>query len=148
NQGESLDDQVTYMKLFEELQYNLNPYYFKENTSAKEMDEDKVAAFVARTRDYKHGITIKSWPGRPQKWLKGRIKPLHPVEGTNLCWIDTSNIVHIGADRQFDDQYYLTVTTQNGQSYRVNDVLLPGRLLDAAHEALFRALDSSTGGNF
>ncbi|WP_263305039.1 hypothetical protein [Klebsiella pneumoniae] len=57
NQGESLDDQVTYMKLFEELQYNLNPYYFKENTSAKEMDEDKVAAFVARTRDYKHGIT-------------------------------------------------------------------------------------------
>nr|SPN80127.1 hypothetical protein PCNR341_0100 [Klebsiella pneumoniae] len=27
-------------------------------------------------------------------------------------------------------------------------VLLPGRLLDAAHEALFRALDSSTGGNF
>ncbi len=76
NQGESLDDQVTYMKLFEELQYNLNPYYFKENTSAKEMDEDKVAAFVARTRDYKHGITIKSWPGRPQKWLKGRIKPL------------------------------------------------------------------------
>ncbi len=29
------------MKLFEELQYNLNPYYFKENTSAKEMDEDK-----------------------------------------------------------------------------------------------------------
>ncbi|HIH4935823.1 TPA: hypothetical protein ACYSB6_005215 [Klebsiella pneumoniae] len=148
NQGESLDDQVTYMKLFEELQYNLNPYYFKENTSAKEMDEDKVAAFVARTRDYKHGITIKSWPGRPQKWLKGRIKPLHPVEGTNLCWIDTSNIVHIGADRQFDDQYYLTVTTQNGQSYRVNDVLLPGRLLDAAHEALFRALDSSTGANF
>lgn len=46
------------------------------------------------------------------------------MEGTNLCWIDTSNIVHIGADRQFDDQYYLTVTTQNGQSYRVNDVLL------------------------
>lgn len=101
NQGESLDDQVTYMKLFEELQYNLNPYYFKENTSAKEMDEDKVAAFVARTRDYKHGITIKSWPGRPQKWLKGRIKPLHPVEGTNLCWIDTSFKSQRGADYPF-----------------------------------------------
>ncbi|WP_347085676.1 hypothetical protein [Escherichia coli] len=146
--GDSLDDEATYLNLFEELQYTFSPSSFSKLTPSQDLDEDKIAAFVAKTRDYKHGITIKSWPGRPQKWLKGRIKPLHPVEGTNLCWIDTSNIVHIGADRQFDDQYYLTVTTQNGQTYRVNDVLLPGRLLDAAHEALFRALDSSTGGNF
>nr|WP_269966628.1 hypothetical protein [Klebsiella pneumoniae]VXZ93140.1 Uncharacterised protein [Klebsiella pneumoniae] len=59
---------------------------------------------MARTRGYKHGITIKCRPGRPQKWLKGRIKPLEDAEGTNLCWIDTATIVHIGAGQQFDDQ--------------------------------------------
>lgn len=54
----------------------------------------------------------------------------------------------IGAGQQFDDQYYLTVTTQTGQHYRVNDLRLPGRLLEAAQKTLFRALDSSTGGHF
>lgn len=146
--GDSLDDEATYLSLFEELQFTFSPSRFRELTPSQELDEDKIAAFVARTRGYKYGITINCQPARPQKWLKGRIQPLEDAAGTNLCWIDTSNIVHIGADRQFDDQYYLTVTTQNGQTYRVNDVLLPGRLLDAAHEALFRALDSSTGGNF
>ncbi|MEY8940639.1 hypothetical protein AB9K36_02420 [Klebsiella michiganensis] len=62
--------------------------------------------------------------------------------------IDTATIVHIGAGQQFDDQYYLTVTTQTGQSYRVNELRLPGRLLEAAQDSLFRALDSTTGGYF
>ena len=118
------------------------------SAAAQELDKDKIAAFVARTRGYKHGITIKCRPGRPQKWLKGRIKPLEDAEGTNLCWIDTATIVHIGAGQQFDDQYYLTVTTQTGQSYRVNELRLPGRLLEAAQDSLFRALDSTTGGYF
>ncbi|EMX4921980.1 hypothetical protein AAG766_004799, partial [Escherichia coli] len=121
---------------------------FSKLTPAQELDKDKIAAFVARTRGYKHGITIKCRPGRPQKWLKGRIKPLEDAEGTNLCWIDTATIVHIGAGQQFDDQYYLTVTTQTGQSYRVNELRLPGRLLEAAQDSLFRALDSTTGGYF
>ncbi|MGS3392694.1 hypothetical protein [Citrobacter portucalensis] len=56
--------------------------------------------------------------------------------------------MHIGAGQQFDDQYYLTVTTQTGQSYRVNELRLPGRLLEAAQDSLFRALDSTTGGYF
>ncbi len=108
----------------------------------------KIAAFVARTRSYKHGITLKCRPGRQQKWLKGRIKPLEDAEGTNLCWIDTATIVHIGAGQQFDAQYYLTVTTLTGQSYRVNEFRLPGRLLEVAQESLFWALDSTTGGSF
>ncbi|ECJ7800595.1 hypothetical protein C6232_20905 [Salmonella enterica] len=146
--GDSLDDEATYMNLFEELQYTFSPSRFSELTPSQELDEDKIAAFVARTRGYKHGITIKCRPGRTLKWLKGRIKPLEDAEGSNLCWIDTATIVHIGAGQQFDDQYYLTVTTQTGQSYRVNDVRLPGRLLESAQETLFRALDSTTGGNF
>nr|HEK8519881.1 hypothetical protein [Escherichia coli] len=146
--GDNLDDEATYLDLFEELQYNFSPSSFSKLSPAQELDKDKIAAFVARTRGYKHGITIKCRPGRPQKWLKGRIKPLEDAEGTNLCWIDTATIVHIGAGQQFDDQYYLTVTTQTGQSYRVNELRLPGRLLEAAQDSLFRALDSTTGGNF
>ncbi|MEB4492259.1 hypothetical protein [Klebsiella pneumoniae] len=146
--GNSLDDEATYLSLFEELQYNFSPSTFSELTPTHELDKDKIAAFVARTRKYKYGITIKCRPGRALKWLKGRIEPLQDAEGTNLCWIDTATIVHIGAGQQFDDQYYLTVTTQTGQSYRVNEVRLPGRLLEAAQETLFRALDSTTGGNF
>lgn len=146
--GDNLDDEATYLNLFEELQYNFSPSSFSKLTPAQELDKDKIAAFVARTRGYKHGITIKCLPGRPQKWLKGRIKPLEDAEGTNLCWIDTATIVHIGAGQQFDDQYYLTVTTQTGQSYRVNELRLPGRLLEAAQESLFRALDSTTAWSF
>lgn len=146
--GDRLDDEATYLNLFEELQYTFSPSSFSKLTPSQDLDEDKIAAFVARTRGYKHGITIKCRPGRPQKWLKGRIKPLEDAEGTNLCWIDTATIVHIGAGQQFDDQYYLTVTTQTGQSYRVNELRLPGRLLEAAQDSLFRALDSTTGGNF
>lgn len=141
--GDSLDDEATYLNLFEELQYTFSPSSFSKLTPSQDLDEDKIAAFVARTRGYKHGITIKCRPG-----LKGRIKPLEDAEGTNLCWIDTATIVHIGAGQQFDDQYYLTVTTQTGQSYRVNELRLPGRLLEAAQDSLFRALDSTTGGNF
>ncbi|EEP7582278.1 TPA: hypothetical protein ACNBXP_004158 [Escherichia coli] len=147
--GDSLDDEATYLNLFEELQYTFSPSSFSKLTPSQDLDEDKIAAFVARTRGYKYGITIKARPGHLQKWLKGRIQPLEDAAGTNLCWIDTATIVHIGAGQQFDDQYYLTVTTKTGQSYRVNDVRLPGRLLEAAQETLlFRALDSSTGGNF
>ncbi|MCD7091672.1 hypothetical protein [Klebsiella quasipneumoniae] len=146
--GDSLDDEAMYLHLFEELQFTFSPSSFRELTPSQELDEDKIAAFVARTRGYKHGITINCQPGRPQKWLKGRIQPLEDAAGTNLCWIDTATIMHIGAGQQFDDQYYLTVTTQTGQNYRVNDLRLPGRLLEAAQKTLFRALDSSTGGHF
>ncbi|HDT5858256.1 hypothetical protein [Escherichia coli] len=146
--GENLDDEATYLSLFEELQFNFSPSSFSKLTPSQELDEDKIAAFVARTRGYKYGITINCQPARPQKWLKGRIQPLEDAAGTNLCWIDITTIEHIGAGQQFDDQFFLTVSTQTGQSYRVNDLRLPGRLLNAAHEALFRALDSSTGGNF
>ncbi|HEL7977816.1 TPA: hypothetical protein U0V61_004363 [Escherichia coli] len=146
--GDNLDDEATYLNLFEELQYTFSPSSFSELTPSQDLDEDKIAAFVARTRSYKHGITLKCRPGRQQKWLKGRIKPLEDAEGTNLCWIDTATIVHIGAGQQFDAQYYLTVTTLTGQSYRVNEFRLPGRLLEVAQESLFWALDSTTGGSF
>lgn len=146
--GDSLDDEATYLNLFEGLQFNFSPSSFRDLTPSQELDEDKIAAFVARTRGYKHGITINCQPGRPQKWLKGRIAPLENAEGNNLIWIDAAAIEHIGAEARFDDQYYLSVTTRSGQHYRVNDVLLPGRLLEAAQKTLFRALDSTTGGHF
>lgn len=124
-----LNDEATYRRLFEELQYNFTPSFFSDLTPSQDLDKDKIAAFMARTRGYKHGITIKSLPGRPQKWLKGRIDPFHPAEGTSLCWIDTAAIVHIGAGcQQLSDQYYLTVTTQSGQNYRVNELNLSGLL--------------------
>lgn len=83
--GDSLDDEATYLNLFEELQYTFSPSSFSKLTPSQDLDEDKIAAFVARTRGYKYGITIKARPGHLQKWLKGRIQPLEDAAGTNLC---------------------------------------------------------------
>lgn len=63
--GDSLDDEATYLNLFEELQYTFSPSSFSELTPSQVLDEDKIAAFVARTRGYKHGITIKCRMVRP-----------------------------------------------------------------------------------
>ncbi|PQQ39483.1 hypothetical protein C6H65_19660 [Photorhabdus luminescens] len=147
-QGESLDNRAVYLGCFEELQYNFSPESFAKLNPAQVLDKDKIAAFVARTRDYQHGITIQALPGCPQKWLKARIKPLEPAEGINLCWIDTARIVTTGAGQQFNDQFYLTVTADDGNTYRVSDVRLPGRLLNNAHEKLFKAMASTNGGTF
>ena len=57
--GDSLDDEATYLNLFEELQYTFSPSSFSKLTPSQDLDEDKIAAFVHRTRGYKHGITIK-----------------------------------------------------------------------------------------
>lgn len=146
--GDTLDDEAVYAVLFEELQYNFSPQSFSELDPAQTLNEDQIAAFVARSRRYKTGITVKCVPGKPHKWLKACIAPYEKAEGTNLIWIDAAAIEHIGAVSQFEDQYYLSVTTRSGQTYRVNDFRLPGRLLESAHDTLFRALNSTTGGNF
>lgn len=146
--GDTLDDQAIYAELFEELQYNFSPQSFSELDPAQTLNEDQIAAFVARSRRYKTGITVKCVPGKPHRWLKGRIAPYENAEGNNLIWIDAAAIEHIGAGMQFDDQFYLSVTTRSGQTYRVNDFRLPGRLLESAHDTLFRALNSTTGGDF
>jgi len=146
--GDTLDDETVYAHLFEELQYNFSPESFSELDPELTLNEENIAAFVAKSRHYKTAITVKSVPGKPYKWLKARIEPLSKAEGNNLIWIDSAAIEHIGAGMQFDDQYYLTVTTSSGKTYRVNDFLLPGRLLEHAQESLFRALNSTTGGYF
>lgn len=146
--GDTLDDESVYGQLFEELQYNFSPESFSELDPAQTLNEDQIAAFVARSRRYKTGITVKCVPGKPHRWLKGRIEPFENAEGNNLIWIDVAAIEYIGAGMQFEDQYYLSVTTRSGQTYRVNDFRLPGRLLESAHDTLFRALNSTTGGDF
>ena len=43
-----------------ELQYTYSPSSFSELTPSQDLDEDKIAAFVARTRGYKYGYLTKS----------------------------------------------------------------------------------------
>lgn len=148
NDGDSLDDEAIYAQLFEELQYNFSPEYFSELNPAQTLNKEQIAAFVAKSRHYKMAITVKCVPGTPHKWIKARLEPLEDAKGKNLIWLDTAAIEHIGAGMQFNDQYYLTVTTRSGKTYRVNDFRLPGSLLEHAQQTLFRALNSTTGGYF
>ena len=146
--GETIDNEKVYAELFEELQFNFSREFFSSLDPAQSLSDEQIAAFVAKSRRYKTGITTKCIPAKTQKWIKSRVEPLGNAKGTNLIWIDTAAIEHIGAGRQFNDQYYLTVTTRSGKTYRVNDFLLPGHLLNYSQEALLKALASVTGGEF
>ncbi len=42
--GDSLDDEATYLNLFEELQYTFSPSSFSKLTPSQDLDEDKIAA--------------------------------------------------------------------------------------------------------
>lgn len=149
--NQSLDNHEVYLELFEELQYTLRPSSFAELDDPQELDDSRIAAFVAKTRDYKYGILAKRvgpTPDSSRTWICGRVEPLQDMKADNICWIDAARVVTTGAGQQFNDQLYLTVTTDDGKAYRVSDYRIPGRLMADAHEALFNALATIDGGKF
>lgn len=147
----NIDTHEVYLQLFEELQYMFRTSYFARLDDPQELDDSKIAAFVAKTRAYKHGILVKRVGptfDSARTWIRGRVEPLKDMNARNTCWIDTARIVVTGAGQQFDGQHFLTVTTDDMKVHRVSNYLIPSMLMEDAHEALFNAITTLDGGCF
>lgn len=133
-----LNNPEHYSIYFEEMQYTFHPESLNKLDPSLALDKLKVAAFVAKSRQYKSGIFTRNHEDR--RWIRALVKPFEGTDAKNICWIDVASVTQFGSESRFDDQLYLTVTTTGGKIYRVSEYLLPTLLIEDGYTELLNAL--------
>lgn len=129
---------------FEKYQHLITPSGINSSLNNKpsslSLDNDKLAAFFARVRNFKYGIDSKSLSGK--QWVKVYSDSGVSFNNDKPKWIDSKIIEEIGIVDLEVDRVGLSVTTQANNEYRVSKFSFPPELIEDAQESLILALNT------
>ncbi|HFD2936420.1 TPA: hypothetical protein ACF21D_004922 [Klebsiella quasipneumoniae subsp. similipneumoniae] len=113
----------------------------KNKSSSLLLDDNKLAAFFARVRNFKYGVDSKSLSGK--LWVKVYSDIRVDFTNDRPKWIDSKIIEEIGIVELEFQRVGLSVTTQANNEYRVSKFSFPAELIDHAQESLIFALNTN-----